>query len=257
MSHYLEDKMDLIKSRIKYVCKMENEYLGEITICNEKSIIYNDNDNDNDNDKLDTSKYRPIVYLENQSLVEAILSIPNGESVTVLNGGSFYFPARKFLAGELFDEENLCDNSYLYNVLKRNEAYYDQNSTSGMKNHELYTNRALLVPNVRFGQEETNRYANVITCTPPKKTVENETDNSKALMERINFIKEIVKQNPVDTLIIGTFGTERLYNQDVSEVVGCFKNITRYLPVKKIIFAINDKNLYDEYVKQDFFYYCE
>ena len=76
-------------------------------------------------------------------------------------------------------------------------------------------------------------------------------------MERINFIKEIVKQNPVDTLIIGTFGTERLYNQDVSEVAGDFKNITRYLPVKKIIFAINDKNLYDEYVKQDFFCYCE
>ena len=35
VSHYLEDKMDLIKSRIKYVCKMENEYLGEITICSQ------------------------------------------------------------------------------------------------------------------------------------------------------------------------------------------------------------------------------
>lgn len=252
MSHYWEGKMNLINDRLKHIKRMEIEYNDEIALCNKKAIIYNDID------KVNTEEYRPVVFLENQSLVEAILSVPNEKSVTVLNGGSFYSPARKFLLGTLFDEESLCNNSYLYNVLKRNKAYYDQNATtSHMRNHELYTNRALLVPNVRFWQEEQNRYANVITCTPPKKTVENKMNNSKALMKRINFIKEIVKQNPTDTLIIGAFGTERPYNQDVSEVVGCFKNIARYFPVKKIIFAINDKNLYDEYVKQDFFYYME
>ena len=88
------------------------------------------------------------VFLCPENSVEAIFNHAAGRTA-VLNFASYKEPGGKFIDGSRAQEECLCAESYLYNVLKRFQHYYDWNKHRHL-DLAMYRNRALYTPNVVF-----------------------------------------------------------------------------------------------------------
>ena len=73
-------------------------------------------------------------------------------NTAVLNFASYKNPGGMFVNGSKAQEECLCHESFLYNVLKENQNYYNWNNQH--KNRALYLNRALYSPNIKFFHED-------------------------------------------------------------------------------------------------------
>ncbi|MFR7671458.1 MAG: poly(ADP-ribose) glycohydrolase domain-containing protein [Collinsella sp.] len=77
-------------------------------------------------------------------------------------------PGGGYIQGYLGQEATLCADSYLYNVLDKQRKWYGENRRRNI-NCELYRNRALVVPAVRFDRNHVHAYADVIV--PPRPTL--------------------------------------------------------------------------------------
>ena len=150
------------------------------------------------------------VILEPIDSVTALLSHQEGK-VGVLNFASYKRPGGKFLDGSKAQEECLCHESYLYNVLKEKQTYYEWNKRH--KNLAQYLNRCLYTPDILFTRGEKKAFADVITCaapniTPARKYGWDVSDlvNSNNLYNRIKFVLDIAEDNEIDTLILGAYG---------------------------------------------------
>lgn len=129
--------------------------------------------------------------------------------VALLNFASYKFPGGGFMAGSRAQEESLCHESFLYNVLSKfDNTYYAENRKD--VNRSLYRDRALYSPNIHFIRNNDVIACDVITCAAPNfssaKNFCNVEYNNKILYERIRFILEIAKKEKVSTLILGAFG---------------------------------------------------
>lgn len=71
--------------------------------------------------------------------------------LAVLNFSSYKNPGGMFLNGSKAQEECLCHESFLYNVLANVAGFYEWNNLH--KNKALYRNRALYSPNIMFVRE--------------------------------------------------------------------------------------------------------
>lgn len=192
-----------------------------------------------------------------------------GQKAAVLNFASYKNPGGHFIGGSKAQEECLCHESFLYNVLSQITDYYEWNNQH--KNKALYLNRALYTPNILFRRKEyllllrknnksefNNVLCDVITCAAPNKTAAqrycNVTDeeNTKSLRDRIKFVLDIAKNMGVETLILGAYGCG-VFGQDPYEVASIFKEYldTSHKCFKKVVFAIpkgNNDN-YDAFEK--------
>ena len=157
-----------------------------------------------------------------------------------------------FINGSKAQEECLCHESFLYNVLLQFvQEFYDWNNKN--KNKALYLNRGLYSPGIVFCKDGENAICDVITCAAPNKSVarryqhvQNE-ENTKVLKSRIKFVLDIAKENHVGTLILGAFGCG-VFGQDAGEVAEIFKEYleTTHKCFEKVVFAVpegKDKNL--------------
>ena len=81
--------------------------------------------------------------------------------MAVLAFASFTNPGGGYIQGYLGQEATLCADSYLYNVLDKQRKWYGENRRRNI-NCELYRNRALVVPAVRFDRNHVHAYADVI-----------------------------------------------------------------------------------------------
>lgn len=187
------------------------------------------------------------IIVEDIDSVSAILQYkkqnPNGK-LTVLNFSSYKNPGGMFLNGSKAQEECLCHESFLYNVLSQKQDFYEWNNRH--KNKALYLDRGLYSPNVRF--ERDNLFSclcDVITCAAPNKSAaqkyQNASDeeNTKVLRSRIKFVFDIAKDNSVDTLILGAYGCG-VFGQNAKEVASIFKEYlgTMHMCFDKVVFAI-------------------
>ena len=108
-------------------------------------------------------------------------------------------------------EESLCVESFLYNVLTRNKDWYAENRRRNI-NCELYRERALAVPAVRFARGKTHAYADVIVVAAPNADRARSEHHVKpcaleaALQRRIRFALAIADELGHDKLILGAFG---------------------------------------------------
>ena len=75
-------------------------------------------------------------------------------------------PGGGYIQGYLGQEATLCADSYLYNVLDKQRKWYGENRRRNI-NCELYRNRALVVPAVRFDRNHVHAYADVIVAAAP------------------------------------------------------------------------------------------
>lgn len=189
----------------------------------------------------------PRTIVDDIDSVSAILQYKkqnlNGK-LAVLNFSSYKNPGGMFLNGSKAQEECLCHESFLYNVLFQKQDFYEWNKKH--KNKALYLDRGLYSPNIRF--ERGNLFSclcDVITCAAPNKSVAqkyqnvSDEENTKVLRSRIRFVLDIAKDNDVDTLILGAYGCG-VFGQDAREVASIFKEYlsTTYNCFDNVVFAI-------------------
>lgn len=191
-----------------------------------------------------------ICFLNNDS-VSAILKVAEngrGGKVAVLNYASYKNPGGKFIEGSSAQEESLCHESFLYNVLREFAGYYTENKKT--LNRSLYTNRGLYTEEVLFERGDRAGVCDVITCAAPNysaaKKYQNvpREDNSEALRDRIEFVRAIAEENGVNTLILGAYGCG-VFGQDPEEVVRIMlEEVFFETSISNIVYAVpgKDKN---------------
>ena len=240
---YYPNKEERAKLAQNHTKEMEDLYKDEIEDCIDETLAYNAN-----------SKFiekrlnnKQIIIVDEIDSVGAVFKYVNINEITaVLNFASYNNPGGKFINGSKAQEECLCHESYLYNVLKGRIGYYKINHKN--KNRSLYTDRALYSPNVRFTKECKDVFCDVITCAAPNKTAAqkycnvSDEENSKVLKERIEFVLKIAQDNGVDNLILGAYGCG-VFGQDPLEVAKIFKEFLsgKYKCFNKVIFAIPNR----------------
>lgn len=107
----------------------------------------------------------PEVTVLDASATQAILDNGRGYAqfcdMAVLAFASFTNPGGGYIQGYLGQEATLCADSYLYNVLDKQRKWYGENRRRNI-NCELYRNRALVVPAVRFDRNHVHAYLSLI-----------------------------------------------------------------------------------------------
>lgn len=183
------------------------------------------------------------ILLSDEDTVSAIMNHHEGKTAA-LNFASYKRPGGGFVDGMMAQEEALCHESYLYNVLRRFSGYYINNTEK--MNSGFYTNRALYSPNILFRNETM---CDIITCAAPNASrmirykTGQEKENQRALLERIFFVLNIAADQKVDTLILGAYGCG-VFKQDPYVVSHAFKYYLEHIrsgTFKKVVFAIPNK----------------
>ena len=240
---YWVNKEERARLALAHTKEMEDLYKNEIEDCINETLVYNANSKFIEKRLND----KQIIILDEIDSVGAIFKYVNVNEITaVLNFASYNNPGGNFINGSKAQEECLCHESYLYNVLKGRIGYYKINHKN--KNRSLYTDRALYSPNVRFTKECKDVFCDVITCAAPNKTAAqkyynvSDEENSKVLKERIEFVLKIAQDNGVDNLILGAYGCG-VFGQDPLEVAKIFKEflLGKYKCFNKVIFVIPNK----------------
>ena len=214
---------------------MEDKYKDLINKCVDKTTIYDVSYTE----KVGTIDI-PKVKILNITTQDFILSTAG--TMTVLNFASYKNAGGMFINGSRAQEEMLCHYSFLYNVLCRNTNYYDWNK--GNLNRGMYLNRALYTPDILFiGSKGKMKYADVLTCAAPNYSVAlrygrfTKDENSKALVDRITFIRNIVESRPNDILVLGAYGCG-VFEQNPLEVAEIFKETFKTSNFKEIVYPI-------------------
>ena len=236
------------KYAVKHTSEMYKKYPSLIDISIKNSIIYSENNflNENINEKMN-------IVVDPIDSVSAILKYKNkNKKIAVLNFASYKNPGGGFLGGSIAQEEALCAESYLYNVLKEFEnSFYEENRKD--VNSALYKNRGIYSPNVLFMRDDTREFCDVITIACPNKKAArdfydvSESYNKEILRKRIEFVLNVAKSNSVEILILGAFGCG-VFGQNPEEVAEIFKEFleNEFKCFETVVFAIpegKNKNL--------------
>ena len=203
-----------------------------------------------------TAAHRPKYSVVNAGVTDVIqetvgrYKVPTDgckPKIAALNFASYKNPGGMFLDGSRAQEECLCHESFLYNVLKRQTDYYAWNRMR--LNKALYKDRALYTPDVRFfkkGNVKTDPdgvLCDVITCAAPNKSAAqkytgvSDAENSAALKERIHFLLQVAALSGAEVLILGAYGCG-VFGQDPEEVAAIFKDELEMFTFKEAVFAI-------------------
>lgn len=242
----LADKAKIHFNQMENYCKKQIEFsYSNSKIYNEDFILNND-------------KYYeiPNIQIVDTDTVSALFIIKDiFNNIGILNFASYKNPGGMFLKGSTAQEEALCHESILYNVLiKFNDTYYKSNRENSKITGDLYSNRGIFSPDIIFfHNNDTYTKANIITVAAPNyrnKAIINKDKNTEILNSRIKFVLDIAKDNNLETLILGAFGCG-VFKQNPNEVANIFKNylLSGKYNFKNIIFAIPYGNNYKEFSK--------
>lgn len=242
IKEYWTDKEKRAEQAREHTKKMTEKYKKDIEIAIRRTSIYKTNfqciKNVEDKDMK--------VVVEELDTVSAASKyyIDDGSTMALLNFSSYKNPGGMFINGSKAQEECLCHESFLYNVLKEfQELFYDWNNQH--KNKALYLNRGLYSENIIFEHKAKAFCSDVITCACPNKSAAqkyqniSDEENAEVLKSRIQFVLDIAKENNVDTLILGAYGCG-VFGQDAREVASIFKEYltTTHKCFERVIFAI-------------------
>lgn len=143
--------------------KMEEEHQELIQSSISKTIIY---------DEFDhlfypiSNNQSPVIEVVDLDTVSAIMQYQDSTKIAALSFTSYKNPGGGFLKGSLTQEEALCQNSFLYNVLNHfYQEYYVENRQN--LNYSLYKNRALYSPEICFYSNDQIGLCDIITCPAP------------------------------------------------------------------------------------------
>ena len=159
----------------------------------------------------------PEVRVLDADACAAILENGRGRAqfcdLTVLDFGSYTNPAGGFDKGFMGFEQSLCEHSFLYNVLSQQRDWYGENRRRNI-NCELYRDRALVVPAVRFTRDRLHAYADVVVLAAPNvrraRSEYNMSDEqlADAMRERIRFALAVADSLGHEKLVLGAPGCD-------------------------------------------------
>lgn len=222
---YWTDKEWRTTKARKHTKEMQKKYAQNIQKAISETKLYDVNSFDRDFEE-NTKNENIDIIVEDIDSVGAVMKYGDSDTA-VLNFSSYKNPGGMFMCGSKAQEECLCHESFLYNVLKEFQTdFYDWNNKH--KNKALYLNRGLYSPNIWFFKEDAHVECGVITCAAPNKSAAqkyqsvSDEENTKVLKDRIKFVLDIAKENNVKTLILGAYGCG-VFGQDATEVANIFK----------------------------------
>lgn len=201
----------------------------------------------------------PEVTVVDASATQAILDNGRGYAqfcdMAVLAFASFTNPGGGYIQGYLGQEATLCADSYLYNVLDKQRKWYGENRRRNI-NCELYRNRALVVPAVRFDRNHVHAYADVIVAAAPNaKRARQEyrvSDDAllDALRDRIRFVLAICDELGREKLVLGAWGCEN-NGFDAEAVAELFRKelASGDFKVKQVFFAVPSTRWDEDFAK--------
>ncbi|MCM1215000.1 MAG: TIGR02452 family protein [Lachnospiraceae bacterium] len=181
------------------------------------------------------------IKLVNKDTVSAAFDCAYTDKVTVLNFASFKNPGGFFLGGSRAQEEALCHESCLYEVLTHFDgSYYKRNRNN--TNYGLYYDRLLYSKGVWFEHNYDERYLDVITCAAPNlKAIDYHPEhlkrNSPMLDLRTDFVVSVASTYQPDVLILGAWGCG-VFEQSPKEVAECFLEALTKYKIKSVVFAV-------------------
>lgn len=237
---FWKDKNKYMRKAEAQIADMNTRYFGEIAESIRETKTYGPNKVRRPSTS-ETNPYAQIMVVDEDS-ISAAYHYGMGRTC-ILNFASYMNPGGGFVNGAWAQEEALCHESALYNVLAAHESYYLWNRDN-VRNH-LYKNRALYSPNVVFEHNYQTKYFDVLTCAAPKLSEAfrcekvSEADNTKALTSRINFIFDILAKHEVDVVILGAWGCG-VFKQNPEEVASLFSQSIENgaNTCERIVFAI-------------------
>lgn len=157
----------------------------------------------------------PTVSVVDQDSVAAVLErgrgIASACDLAVLDFASFTSPGGGYDRGAWAQEEALCAESFLFNVLREKRPWYAENRRRFV-NCELYRNRALAVPAVRFERGGFHSYADVIVVAAPNaRRARDEYRVSDealaaAMRDRVRMVMAVADDLGRERLVLGAFG---------------------------------------------------
>ncbi len=201
----------------------------------------------------------PEVTVLDASATQVILDNGRGYAqfcdMAVLAFASFTNPGGGYIQGYLGQESTLCADSYLYNVLDTQRKWYGENRRRNI-NCELYRNRALVVPAVRFDRNHVHAYADVIVAAAPNaKRARQEyrvSDDAllDALRDRIRFVLAICDELGREKLVLGAWGCDN-NGFDAEAVAELFRKelASGDFKVKQVFFAVPSTRWDDDFAK--------
>lgn len=237
-----ENKEERANAAQKHTDKMKQKYSKETAYSVQNTTIYNSDRTFPAPSKEVTPKH----IVEDLDSVSAVFK-HHSNKTALLNFASFKNPGGKFLDGARAQEECLCHESNLYNILSQ---FQNNFYTPNLKclNRSLYQNKALYSKEVLFLHDQQEMKCDVITCAAPNYKAAHrfqgvtQKENFTVLEGRIKFIIDIAEEQQVETLILGAFGCG-VFGQDPKEVAQLFKKYldkTKY--IHKVIYAIPNSN---------------
>lgn len=173
----------------------------------------------------------PQVSVVDADAVAVILENGRGRAafcdLAVLDFASFVNPAGGFSRGATGQEQSLCRESYLGNILETFGDWYAENRRRNL-NCELYRNRALVVPAVRFGRGKIHAYADVVVAAAPNaRRARSEYKVSDevladAMRDRIRFALDLIDARGIKKAVLGAYGCGA-FGWDASAVAEMFR----------------------------------
>lgn len=201
----------------------------------------------------------PEVTVLDASATQAILDNGRGYAqfcdMAVLAFASFTNPGGGYIQGYLGQEATLCADSYLYNVLDKQRKWYGENRRRNI-NCELYRNRALVVPTVRFDRNHVHAYADVIVAAAPnvKRARQEYRVSDDALLDvlrdRIRFVLAICDELGREKLVLGAWGCDN-NGFDAEAVAELFRKelASGDFKVKQVFFAVPSTRWDEDFAK--------
>lgn len=131
--------------------------------------------------------------------------------ICLFNFASYKNPGGFFLGGSPAQEESLCHESNLYDVLSSFEGtYYTWNRNN--LNRAMYKDRALYSPDIVFEHNGQVMKCDVLTCAAPNYGTAARwqgmsiPENAMHVYDRMEFIGNILEENNVKVFICGAWG---------------------------------------------------
>ena len=157
-----------------------------------------------------------VLRIAETDCLSAAIAVRNNDfraAITILNFASFTKQGGGYMNGARAQEEYLCNESNLWEILNDEafEGFYNENRKENNIQGGIYKNRAIFTPNVKFHRDGVDYYFNVLTCAAPnyKRAIQNNIPHNVILDEyksRVRFIYNILHDKHQDFFISGAWG---------------------------------------------------
>ena len=237
-------KIELSQRAEEHTALMDKTYNKEIEESYRNSVIYR-----NDFQYTSTGNDIPKITMLQMTTQDAIWRYENSK-ILVLNFASYKNPGGAFWRGSYAQEEALCHESFLYNVLRKHTEYYDWNNKH--LNRALYTNAALLTPDVLFFKAGDVKKVDVLSCAAPNITPVQRyhtmpwSDVVEAVSDRCFFLCKILNSMVYDVIILGAWGCG-VFRNDPCQIAQFLKSYLCGNQSKEVVFAIPDGKNFNKF----------